>query len=183
MGSSVRPAPRTQSLARCSYTLVNNVISVFALYPSHRLLCGLDCLDAEIVVTAFLLWKTYCPCCPFGPSRSHVRHSALMTRTMFVSEGCPRLLRSCTVTKPRTRLTHCVLSGGPANAALAANTMCLHLVTNYAQHRQFARGEVRSELRWQWSRCSKSGACAQWSVADQVSAEALCRCGLGEAQQ
>lgn len=116
MGSSVRPAARTQSLARCSYTLVSNVIGVFALYPSHRLLCGLDCLDAEIVVTAFLLWKTYCPCCPFGPSRSHVRHSALMTRTMFVSEGCPRLLRSCTVTKPRTRLTHCVLSGGPANA-------------------------------------------------------------------
>jgi hypothetical protein len=37
------------------------------------------------------------------PNLNQDSHSALMMRTMFVGEGCPRLLRSCTVIKPSAR--------------------------------------------------------------------------------
>jgi hypothetical protein len=39
----------------------------------------------------------------FGPIRSHASHSLLMTRMMFVSDGCPRRRRSSTVIRPSAR--------------------------------------------------------------------------------
>lgn len=38
-----------------------------------------------------------------GPIRSHANHALLMTQTIFVSDGCPRLRRSSTVIRPIAR--------------------------------------------------------------------------------
>jgi hypothetical protein len=84
---------------------------------------------------------------PFGPSRSHVRHSAEMMRTRLVSEGCPRLLRSSTVTTPSARASLmaflAVVRQTPARAAMAPFTGGFQLSPGASINRMIALGYLK----------------------------------------